>query len=51
MLKYGTKMKSKIDESIHEIGQGYVQHDIQHYFINGRLVSESSILEHYEVVK
>jgi len=56
MLKYNSKwQENENSDMIVSIGQGYIQHEIQHYFIfNGaesHLVSEQFILKHFKEIK
>lgn len=55
MLKYSQQLISKTDESISvTIGQGYIQADIQYYFVcfdgtmNSRLMMEEEIMKQFK---
>lgn len=55
MLKYSQQLISKTDESISvTIGQGYIQADIQYYFVcfdgtmNSRLMREEKIMKQFK---
>lgn len=55
MLKYSQQLISKTDESISvTIGQGYIQADIQYYFVcfdgtmNSRLMREEEIMKQFK---
>lgn len=58
MLKYSQQLISKTDESISvTIGQGYIQADIQYYFVcfdgtmNSRLMREEEIMKQFKEKK
>ena len=58
MLKYYQQLISKTDESISvTIGQGYIQADIQYYFVcfdgtmNSRLMREEEIMKQFKEKK
>ena len=55
MLKYSQQLISKTDESISvTIGQGYIQADIQYYFVcfdgktSSRLMREEEIMKQFK---
>ena len=58
MLKYSQQLISKTDESISvTIGQGYIQADIQYYFVcfdgttRSRLMREEEIMKQFKEKK
>ena len=58
MLKYSQQLISKTDSSISvTIGQGYIQADIQYYFVcfdgtmNSRLMREEEIMKQFKEKK
>lgn len=58
MLKYSQQLVGKTDESISvTIGQGYIQADIQYYFVcfdgtmNSRLMREEEIMKQFKEKK
>lgn len=58
MLKYFQQLINKTDESISvTIGQGYIQADIQYYFVcfdgtmNSRLMREEEIMKQFKEKK
>lgn len=58
MLKYSQQLISKTDDSLSvTIGQGYIQADIQYYFVcfdgtmNSRLMREEEIMKQFKEKK